>query len=820
MPPTPTYRVQVRPDFDLAATAGIVDYLADLGVGQLYSAPLLAATPGSAHGYDVVDPTIVNPELGGRPALDALVATLRGRGLGLVVDIVPNHLGVARPEANPAWWSVLREGPASAYAGWFDIDWQRGPLLLPVLADDGPALDDLRVDGDELRYFEHRYPLAPGSGDGTPREVHERQHYRLVHWRRANSELTYRRFFAVAELAGVRQEDPAVFEATHAEVGRWIAAGLIDGVRVDHPDGLRDPAGYLRRLRALAPDAWLLVEKILEYGEELPADWPVDGTTGYEALREVCGVFVDPAGEPHFPAAESFAVLARDAKLAAATGLLRTELTRLTTLATHTGADARTPEAAEPTDLAGRAAAPGSVPDAPVGPPDLAPVPATATATPPALSDVHAQTVSNPGPGEIATALAYLAAYLPVYRTYLPAGREHLTAAVQAARAHHLDPVADLETRLADPKIELAQRFQQYTGAVMAKGVEDTAYYRWTRFVALNEVGGAPERFGVPLAEFHAANLARQRDWPTTMTTLSTHDTKRGEDVRARLAVLAECPDEWRLAFGEWSAATATLGDPDFAQLLWQTAVGVWPIERERLHGYVEKAAREQATWTTWDAPNLEVERVLHEVVDAMYDLPAVRDSLDAVAARLAPYGWSNSLGQKLVQLTMPGVPDTYQGTELWENSLVDPDNRRPVDFAARRELLTRLDAGWLPPVDPTGAAKLLVTSAALRLRRDRPELFTSYAPIEAGEHVVAFDRGGAVTVATRLPVALHRRGGFHEGETLPLAPGPWHDVITRRPVESLELRHLLDRYPVALLIRADTPTGDNAASTGSGDDV
>jgi (1->4)-alpha-D-glucan 1-alpha-D-glucosylmutase len=286
------------------------------------------------------------------------------------------------------------------------------------------------------------------------------------------------------------------------------------------------------------------------------------------------------------------------------------------------------------------------------------------------------------------------------------------------------------------------------------------------------------------------------------MTTLSTHDTKRGEDVRARLAVLAECPDEWRAAFGEWSAATPTLRDPELAQLLWQTAVGAWPVERARLHAYAEKAAREQATGTSWGQPNPDFEQVLHEVVDAMYDLPAVRDTLDVFAARITPYGWVNSLGQKLIQLTMPGIPDTYQGTELWDNSLVDPDNRRPVDFATRRNLLARLDAGWLPPVDTSGAAKLLVTSRALRLRRDRPELFSRYTPVAWGEHVAAFDRGGAVTVVTRLPLRLYRSGGFPADLRLPLEAGRWRDVITGQVHEQPVVRSVLERYPVALLVR------------------
>ncbi len=739
--PAATYRVQVRPDFDLATAAGLAPYLAKLGVSHFYSAPLLASTPGSSHGYDVVDPTRVNPELGGREGLDALVAALRAERLGLVVDIVPNHVGVRVPEANPAWWSVLRDGPESPYASWFDIDWSRGPMLIPVLADDAAALYDLKVVGDELRYFEHRYPIAPGTGDGTPMEVRERQHYRLVHWARANGELTYRRFFAVSDLAGLRVDDRAVFDATHAEILRWVDAGLVDGIRVDHPDGLRDPGEYLARLRAAAPAQWLLVEKILEYGEAMPAGWPVDGTTGYDAMREVCGLFVDVDAADEFTPAEPFADAVRDGKWAAATGLLGTELTRLVRLA-------------------------------------------------PAVLQVR-------------EALADIATYMPVYRTYLPDGREHLNAAISAARTHHPEAVDALLPVLSDPASDLAIRFQQYTGAVMAKGVEDTAYYRWTRFIGLNEVGGAPEKFGVTPAEFHASAAARQRDWPVGMTALSTHDTKRGEDVRARLAVLAEIPDRWRDAFARWSTA-APLDDPDFAALLWQTVVGAWPIDRDRLHAYAEKASREASTSTNWDRPAIGFERAMHDVIDAMYDDPALRRSIDEFVLAITAPGWTNALGQKLVQLTMPGVPDVYQGTELWENSLVDPDNRRPVDFAAHAELLDRLDEGWLPPVDAGGAAKLLITSRALRLRRDRPELFTGYRPLDAGSpHLVGFDRGGAITVATRLPVALARAGGWQTGNMVPVPDGSWRDALTGQVFDgpTIAAGDLLAHYPVALLV-------------------
>ncbi|SNT59201.1 (1-_4)-alpha-D-glucan 1-alpha-D-glucosylmutase [Asanoa hainanensis] len=764
--PTGTYRVQIRPDFTFDDTAALAGYLSDLGASHLYSAPLLTAAPGSAHNYDVVDHRAANPQLGGEPGRQRLVTALRAAKLGFVVDIVPNHAGIAVPQANPAWWDVLRNGRSSAYADWFDIDWSRDRILVPVLGHDGD-LDPLHVRDGELHYYEHRYPIAPGTGAGTPREVHARQHYELVGWQRGDSELNYRRFFAVSSLAGLRVEDPAVFDATHAEVLRWVAAGDVDGIRVDHPDGLRDPVGYLARLRDAAPGVWLVIEKILEYGEDLPA-WPVDGTTGYDALREAGGVFVDPAGEPAFSVLDaaltgvvvSWPELTHACKLEAAHRMFPAELHRLATLA--------------------------------------------------------------PGLPDAAAGLAELAANFPVYRSYGADGLRHLARARSEAgrRRPDLVPTLDaLTARLRDPADELGQRFSQLTGAVMAKGVEDTAYYRWTRFVALNEVGGAPERFGVGVGEFHAAAARRQRTWPLGMTALSTHDTKRSEDVRARLAVLAEVPDRWTGVLREWLAA-APLPDPSFAHLLWQTVVGAWPLTRERLHAYVEKAAREASVSTSWVSPSPVFERALHAVVDQIFDDPALTASVSTFAAELTPAGWSNSLGQKLVQLAMPGVPDVYQGTELWDYSLVDPDNRRPVDFAARSALLARLDGGWEPPVDETGAAKLLVVSRTLRLRRDRPDLFAGYRQVSAfgpaADHVVAFDRGGAIAVATRLPVGLSLRGGW--GETYLTLPGnssvPDDSASSRRFTDSFTGRvysgrrvpvsSLLDRYPVALLTPAE----------------
>jgi (1->4)-alpha-D-glucan 1-alpha-D-glucosylmutase len=790
--PSSTYRTQVRPSFDLYATADLCDYLATLGVGAVYLAPLLPSAAGSEHGYDVVAFDGIDAARGGLDGWTRLLAAARARELGVVVDIVPNHTGVAVPKQNPAWWDLLRYGQASAYASWFDVDWSpaghaptgggaptRGRLLLPVLGDDFEpdqlAVDD-SVEPSELAYFEHRFPIAPGTGGGTAAEVHDRQHYELVNYRRADTEQNYRRFFAVTSLAGLRVEDPTVFDATHEQIRRWLQADEIDGLRIDHPDGLADPRGYLLRLRGLAGgDSWITVEKILEPGEELPRDWAVDGTTGYDALAEVTALFVDESAEPVLDAAYreltgdscTFAEHVHAGKRTAVTTFLRAEVSRLARLV-------------------------------------------------PQFFDAEA-------------ALAELLVAFPVYRSYLPVGAEHLATAIERARAARpdlADTIAALATRLSDPADELCSRFQQTSGAVMAKGVEDTGYYRYTRFIAANEVGGDPAHLGMVPAEFHAAQLRRQQIAPYSMTTLSTHDTKRGEDVRARLAVLAELPDEWA-QLARVLMSTAPLPDRSFAYLLWQTFVGSGGppadeyggapgrpgvagaeglIERERMHAYAEKAMREAATSTNWLDPNAEFEAAVHAVVDRAYDDPAVRDPLTAFVARITPYGWTNSLGQKLVQLTMPGVPDVYQGTATWEDSLVDPDNRRPVDFDAARELLDRLDSDvHAPAIDATGAAKLWVVSRTLRLRRDWPDLFRGYAPVPvvgtAADHAVAFDRGGAITVATRLPVGLERVSGW--GDTTIDLVDRATDVIsgvTHRG--EVRLADLLADYPVSLLVR------------------
>ncbi|MGY2130113.1 malto-oligosyltrehalose synthase [Blastococcus sp. SYSU DS0617] len=766
--PAATYRLQVHAGFGLDDAAEVAGYLADLGVTHAYSSPLLRSAEGSTHGYDTVDHAHIDEARGGRAGFDRFVAALHAHGLGLVLDLVPNHMGVDDPSAAPWWWDVLQHGRDSAYAGHFDIDWEfgGGRVRIPVLGS-GDDVEKLEVVDGELRYYDNRFPIAPGTEQGTPQEVHARQHYELVDWRRADSDLNYRRFFAINTLAGLRVEDPAVFDATHELVLRLVHDGAVDGLRIDHPDGLADPKGYLARLAEASDGRWTVVEKILEPGEELPEGWATAGTTGYDALTEVDRVLVDPAGEPAFTALDTelagravdYAELVRMCKREVTDGMLGSEVARLVRVI-------------------------GELPGI----------------------DAQQQT----------EALAELLATFGVYRSYLPDGRGHLDHAVTAVRTRRPDlvrAVDALHSVLSSAGSEAATRFEQTSGPVMAKGVEDSAYYRWSRFVALNEVGGDPAQFGGTVAEFHAAQAHRLAVKPQAMTTLSTHDTKRSEDVRARLAVLAELPSEWSQLVRGW-LARHPLADRSLAHLVWQNLIGAWPLSRERAHAYVEKAAREAGTSTTWTDPSQEFEEQLHALVDAAFDDPTTTAEIEAFVARIAPLGWSNSLTQKLLQLTMPGVPDVYQGTELYDFSLVDPDNRRPVDYALRRRLLADLDRGTVPALDGTGAAKLLVTSRVLRARRDSPELFSGYAPVEvtgsAADSVIAYDRGsaeqqGVVVVATRLPDRLARTGW---GDTaLQLPNGAWRDLLTGErfvsDVAGIAADTLLARLPVALLVRA-----------------
>jgi (1->4)-alpha-D-glucan 1-alpha-D-glucosylmutase len=768
--PSSTYRLQIRESFDLDSAAALADYLADLGVDWVYLSPILKAAAGSDHGYDVVDHSQVDPSRGGREALDRFNTTARAEGLGILIDIVPNHMGVADPQQNAWWLDVLRNGRSSQFADYFDIDWDfgQGKLRLPILGgtlEDALANDELRIVDDSLRYFDTVLPLAPGTGRGELAEVVAAQHYELINWQRADSELNYRRFFAVNTLAGIRVELPEVFDASHGEILRWVREGIADGIRVDHPDGLADPGGYLDALAAATGNAPVWVEKILEGEEQLPAFWATAGTTGYDALADIDRVLIDPAGRAALDALDArlrgredaldWATLIHGTKRAVADGILRSEVLRL---------ERELPEL-------------GS---------------STSSGTERELSPT-------------ADAIAELLACFPVYRSYLPVGEEQLHDAARLAREYRPDlsgAIDEVLPILSDPNQPAAIRFQQTSGMVMAKGVEDTAFYRYNRLSSLTEVGGDPAEFSIDVAEFHRRQLARQAGLPASLTTLSTHDTKRGEDTRARISVLSEIPDRWEATLGRLREL-APLNDAVLANLLWESIVGAWPASRERLHDYATKAAREAGSSTRWTNPDDEFESAMHAMIDAAFDHPEVGEILSSFVAAIQQAGWSNSLTAKLIQLTAPGIPDVYQGSELWETSLVDPDNRREVDFDLRRLLLAAVQHE-LPAIDETGAAKLLVTTRALHLRRERPDLFSRYAPLpvlgEYAAHAIAFDRGGAIAVGTRLSLGLAERGW---GNTSLVLPGrPLVDVITSRQFDGgpVPLGELLAVYPVALL--------------------
>lgn len=764
LPILSTYRLQLRGEssgsaFTFADAEDLLDYLDELGVTHLYLSPIMTATTGSSHGYDVTDPTTVSPELGGRDGLARLSAAARARGLGLVVDIVPNHVGIDQPRQNPWWWDVLRNGRSSPYATFFDIDWdldKDGRIVLPVLGSDEDAAD-LTVDGDVLRLGDLALPIAPGTAGGTGPEVHDRQHYRLVGWR--NGVCGYRRFFSITSLAGLRQEDRAVFDATHAEVGRWFAEGLVDGVRIDHPDGLSDPCGYLAWLRELVgPSAWIVIEKILAVDEALEPTLPVGGTTGYDVLREVGGVFVDPQGAPALTAlVESSGVdyralpdMLADLKIRSATDTLGSELSRLRrSIAAAAGAD-------------------------------------------------HPQ---------LPEAVAALLTHLGVYRSDYPGLVALLPTALAEteAAAPELGPALQVLAAALARDCEPATRLQQLCGAVTAKSVEDCLFYRDARLVSLNEVGGEPHRFGVGAAEFHHSAASRARLWPQTMTTLTTHDTKRGEDVRARIGVLSQVPSLWAEFVARWETR-APSPDPATGQFLWQNIFGVWPVNgqvtrelRDRLHGYAEKAIREAAWHTSWNDPDVDFEDAIHRWLDTVLDGP-VAGQLTELVAQLNPHAASDALGQKLLALTVPGIPDVYQGTELWDDSLVDPDNRRPVDYAARRAALHELQH-----------PKIRVVTTALRVRRAHPDTFLrgEYVPVladgDAADHVVAFRRGsngGDIVVAvTRWTVRLAETGW---GNTvLPLPDGTWKDALTGAVADGpTSAAQLFADLPVVLLER------------------
>jgi len=879
--PVATYRLQLRPEFGLDAAAGVVPYLARLGISHVYLSPCLQAVRGSTHGYDVADPTRVNEELGGEDARRRLRDTLDAAGMGQLLDIVPNHMAVAGDQ-NPWWWDVLENGPSSRYASYFDVDWEaseeRWPnkVLLPVLGDHyGRVLEaqELQVRYEDgvfrLTYREHVFPLDPSTLSGLlcqayaasesellgfiadscarlPRpyvtvgwaverrhrdkdvirrllvqlgeeepgadaairdqvdrlngdpdaldDLIDTQNYRLAWWRTAGRDLGYRRFFDINDLAGLRVEKEEVFEASHALPLRWARAGEVHGLRIDHPDGLRDPTGYFARLHAACPEAWVVVEKILEPGESLPADWPVAGTTGYDFLNRVQGLFINPAGaapltrllEDLTGAPADFAALVHDCKRQVVKELLGSELNRLVSLFVEICERHRR----------------------------------------------HRDYTRH----QLYQALLEVVACFSVYRTYVrhPEGEvsesdvRHVTQAIDQARARRpaLDPelFAFLRGLLllripGDQEAELAMRFQQITGPAMAKGAEDTAFYRFHRLIAVNEVGGDPAGFGISVERFHHACAEALAHHPRSLLATSTHDTKRSEDVRARLLLLSEMPEAWSAAVRRWMQRnvvhrSGAWPDPATEYLLYQTLVGVWPINAERLGDSMEKAVREAKLHTSWTQPNDTYEQAVRGFVSAVLEDQEFRADLEDFVQPLVAPGRINGLSQTLLKLTVPGVPDIYQGAELWDLSLVDPDNRRPVDFPRRERLLTELEglsaAEILARADE-GLPKLWVIRQALAVRRAHPRWLgveAAYRPLSLtgrkAAHGVALVRGEGVAVLT--PRLVHGLGGDWGDTALELPAGRWRNVLTADTLDGgdVPVARLLESFPVALLVRAE----------------
>ncbi|WP_270410356.1 malto-oligosyltrehalose synthase [Brachybacterium paraconglomeratum] len=830
--PTSTYRLQLHAGFTADDAAEIVPYLARLGVGHLFCSPVLQAAPGSTHGYDVVDHTRISEEIGGEEALRRLAETAHAHGLGIVVDVVPNHMSIPTPIwHNRALWSVLRDGPASPFAEWFDLELSgERSVLVPVLgrpvgavladgeitvgAEEVPQADGSVAEETVVRYYDHVLPVAAGTEHLGLADLLDRQWYRLAYWKVSDEELNYRRFFDVDTLAAVRVEDPAVFEATHRTLLQLQGEGVIDGYRIDHPDGLSDPRGYLRDLERATDGAWTVIEKILEGEERLPGDFPCAGTTGYDALWRVTGLFHDPHGalglthlwQRRTGDLRPFEEVAAESTDLVVTTSLWAEIERLTALIHGICQD-----------------------------------------------DIRLRDTTRRNIQKVVVALL---TSMDRYRAYIVPGEpapgaeraviEQAAARARARLGDDEDLAATLELVVAlvcgdeagsagrsrsAERDEVVVRFAQTCGPVHAKGLEDTAFYRYTRFLAVNEVGSDPERIGVESDVLHDHALHMVRTRPDAMTTLSTHDTKRSEDVRARLAVLTEQPLEWALVVQDLDRATSAHRgdrvDGAIELLLWQTLAacselpgsGAAPLDADRLEGYLAKAMREAKTHTTWTEQDAEYEREVQALGRAALESEEVAAILADWTRRTAAVQRAAILGQKLVQLTMPGVPDVYQGNESVDLSLVDPDNRREVDHAAHAARLGRMIEGARP--EGIGDEKLWLTHRALVLRRERPDLFqgrdAAYHPLPTTTgHAVAFGRAcgegpvEVVTVVTRLAHGLAQRGGWGESR-IGLPEGRWRDVLGGAEHEGgmVPLVELLDDSPVALLVRVGaTPTG------------
>ena len=882
--PCATYRVQLHGGFIFDDAAAIVDYLADLGISHLYCSPFLQAAPGSTHGYDVVDHHRLNAELGGEEAYDRLCRALAGRGMSQLVDIVPNHMAISGRE-NAWWWDVLENGRSSRYASYFDIDWDppedrlRLRVLMPVLGDHvGRCIDRgeitlIRERGSfEFRYFDHAAPVSPRTLDellggvaahvksdhlasiatalgrlppsaDTDREsveerhrdkevlranlaellsehpevataideavaalnadgdamdaLLERQNYRLAYWKVAGQELDYRRFFDISTLIALRSENLFVFADTHDKMIELVREGRVAGLRVDHVDGLRQPAEYLQLLRhAVGPETYIVVEKILEADESLPQAWAVEGTSGYDFAAGVNGLFVDPAGEGALDEVyagvveepEAYESLVHRNKHLVMREVLAADVNRLTNLLV-------------------------------------------------AVCERH-RCYRDYTRQDLSRALREVLAGLDVYRTYArPGGAQpsaddvaRVEAAVARAKQSRQEVDEDLFAFLGEILLmrypgekedDLALRFQQLSGAVMAKGVEDTTFYQYNRLVSLNEVGGNPGHFGTRVETFHAHNAKMAVDWPATLLATSTHDTKRSEDVRARISLLSEIPEEWGAAVRRWTDMNSRhksdgMPDRNTEYLLYQALVGAHPLTVDRAVAFMEKASREAKEHTSWVDPVPDYDEALAGFVRAVVADEGFTADLAQFAAPLVAAGRRTSLAQTLLKLASPGVPDIYQGTELWDLSLVDPDNRRPVDYGARRRLLEKVRASSAAEVlasDDDGGPKLWLIHRALDVRRRLDGCFVGggYEPLTASgggaANVVAFVRsdphsdGAVAVIVPRLTMGLRDGWG---GTTVELPPGRWVDELGGSTANggSVSLDALLSGFPVALLVR------------------
>ncbi|MCW4028165.1 MAG: malto-oligosyltrehalose synthase [Candidatus Bathyarchaeota archaeon] len=845
--PTATYRIQLNAQFTFADLQAILPYLRDLGVSHIYASPIFQAKSASSHGYDVVDPSTINPELGGKAAFERLLREVGACGLGWLQDIVPNHASYSLE--NPWVYDVLEKGVESRFSGYFDVDWAysakqlRGKILAPFLAESyikslkEGKLSLIHNGSFKVKYDNTEFPLnaktqqhlnsAPipqtlTQYNKNPKLLHQllqNQNYLLTHWKTAFWHLNYRRFFDIIDLIGMHMENPFAFEDTHRLIFELTKGGCVSGLRVDHIDGLYEPTEYLQKLRLRLPETYLVVEKILTGNEQLPASWSVEGTTGYDFLNYVNAVFVQTKGEQEI-----------DAFYRQFTGNLQTF---------HD-----TVYACKKAAIAGSFL--GDVAN---------------------LARLFSQTLCSLGIEEVFSrdvlraAVVELLACFPIYRTYLDKQNPDAAALIEALdRAKQKDPQLSAEfaafvwllqkCSTSPAALHALMRLQQYTGAVMAKGFEDTALYRYCRLLSLNEVGGDPSKFGISLETFHAFISQRQQHWPHTLNASSTHDTKRGEDLRARLNVLSEIPDEFKTNAEKWAGLAVPLKqvvsdevppDRNVEYFLYQTLLGAYPwnpidqVEfQNRLTQYLVKALREAKRHSNWIAPNLPYEAATTAYVTQLLNNTAFLDAFHAFQRKVAFYGVFNSLSQTLLKIACPGVPDFYQGTELWDLNLVDPDNRRPINYPTRQTLLREINqlephkSPKLLDKPDTGKVKFYVIYRALELRQKLKSLFEEgdYIPLRVrgfcAANVVAFcrHRGDCyvVVLASRFLTELLAADAAWREEvdwvdtyvSLPDgAPTRWTDALTAQIVPSqcgrLPLREVLGELPVAMLFGSDS---------------